>query len=234
MKRIIVSFVIALLAISIHAQQTVGHFSLIPRAGVCIANISGNKIYYETGSKPMDAKYNARFVGGLDLEYQALPTTSVSIGASYSQQGCRLPNFGSETQEGAGGKTSYSGWTKFREKLDYIQFPLMVNQYITEGLAVKVGVQYGILTNAEVSYNQSEVNYADDGSSRETQIHHNDDIKGTLKKYDLSIPIGFSYEYQNVILDARYNFGLTSLYEVKDMPKEKNRFFTITVGYRIF
>lgn len=35
----------------------------------------------------------------------------------------------------------------------------------------------------------------------------------------------------NVILDARYNFGLTNIYKI-DAMKSKNRFFTITVGYR--
>lgn len=48
---------------------------------------------------------------------------------------------------------------------------------------------------------------------------------------DLSIPVGASYEYMNVILDARYNFGLTNIYKI-DAMKSKNRFFTITVGYR--
>ena len=33
------------------------------------------------------------------------------------------------------------------------------------------------------------------------------DVKDGLRKFSLSIPIGISYEYENVVLDARYNVG---------------------------
>ena len=49
--------------------------------------------------------------------------------------------------------------------------------------------------------------------------------------FDLSIPVGASYEYMNVILDARYNLGLTNIYKY-DLIKSKNRVITVTVGYR--
>jgi len=50
---------------------------------------------------------------------------------------------------------------------------------------------------------------------------------------DVSLPIGLSYEYMGVVLDARYNLGLTN---VDDSPGHddscKNRVFTFSVGYR--
>ena len=53
------------------------------------------------------------------------------------------------------------------------------------------------------------------------------------KKVDVSLPIGLSYEYMGVVLDARYNLGLTN---VDDSPGHddscKNRVFTFSVGYR--
>ena len=49
---------------------------------------------------------------------------------------------------------------------------------------------------------------------------------------DVSIPVGISYEYLNVVLDARYHFGLTKLYKDESWPTEKNKVFTFTVGYK--
>ena len=51
------------------------------------------------------------------------------------------------------------------------------------------------------------------------------------KKVNVSIPVGLSYEYMNVILDARYHIGLTKVNKV-DGRDSKNKVFTFTVGYR--
>lgn len=42
--------------------------------------------------------------------------------------------------------------------------------------------------------------------------------------------MGISYEYMNVVLDARYNLGLSKVH--KDLGS-KNRSFTFSVGYRL-
>jgi hypothetical protein len=42
--------------------------------------------------------------------------------------------------------------------------------------------------------------------------------------------MGLSYEYANVVLDARYNLGLTKAFKEGD---SKHSYFTITLGYRI-
>ena len=52
------------------------------------------------------------------------------------------------------------------------------------------------------------------------------------KTFDLSLPIGASYEYQNIVFDARYNFGLTGVSGNKLMDDQKNSVLQFTVGYR--
>ena len=47
--------------------------------------------------------------------------------------------------------------------------------------------------------------------------------------FDLSIPVGLSYEYKNVCLDARYNYGLTNF---EKGYNQKNSVFQITLGYK--
>jgi hypothetical protein len=40
-----------------------------------------------------------------------------------------------------------------------------------------------------------------------------------------------SYEFENVILDARYNIGLSRIYDL-DLVKNRNSVVQLTVGYR--
>lgn len=136
---------------------------------------------------------------GAEAEYQATDLFSVSAGILYSMQGCK----GSE--EGV----------KETVKLDYINIPILANVYVTKGLAVKLGIQPGFNINAKA---KAEAN----GVSAEADI---DDVK-TL---DFSIPVGVSYEYQNFVLDARYNWGLTKIASDID---SKNSVFQITLGYK--
>jgi hypothetical protein len=52
-----------------------------------------------------------------------------------------------------------------------------------------------------------------------------------INKFDLSIPVGISYEYKNFVLDARYNWGLTKIMDAGDAFY--NRVFQLTLGYKL-
>lgn len=97
-----------------------------------------------------------------------------------------------------------------KSAMDYINIPILAQYYVVKGLAIKAGVQPGFLVRA--SY---------DGNS----------FSDACKKFDFSIPVGLSYEYQNFVLDARYNIGLTKT--AKDASeKTKNSVIQITLGYK--
>ena len=51
------------------------------------------------------------------------------------------------------------------------------------------------------------------------------------KRNDFSIPVGISYETDDVILSLRYNIGLTDI--SKEMEKMRNQVFSLSIGYRI-
>lgn len=85
----------------------------------------------------------------------------------------------------------------------YLNVPIMANVYVVKGLAVKLGVQPGFVVDKDDAEN--------------------------MKTFDFTIPVGISYEYSNVVLDARYNWGLTKLYDNFD---SKNSVFQITLGYK--
>lgn len=101
------------------------------------------------------------------------------------------------------------------QKLDYINIPITANVYVVKGLAVKLGVQPGFKVG--------------DVASGDAAHALNVALPGKAKSFDLSIPVGVSYEYNNFQLDARYNWGVTKVYEGS---KVKNSVFQITLGYK--
>ena len=96
--------------------------------------------------------------------------------------------------------------------LDYINIPIMAQYYPVQGLAIKAGVQPGFNVRHKLSY---------DGDSG--------NIDG-IKSFNLSIPVGLSYEISSFVIDARYNIGITKL--VKDADQGRNSTISLTIGYK--
>lgn len=136
---------------------------------------------------------------GVEAEYQATDIFSVSAGLIYSMQG---------------NKAKEEGVT-LTTKLDYINIPILANVYVTKGLAVKLGVQpaFNVSDKQKLSGGKASVEAEDFGA----------------ESFDFSIPVGLSYEYNNVVFDARYNFGVTN---IADGGDSKNSVFQFTLGYK--
>lgn len=136
---------------------------------------------------------------GVEAEYQATDIFSVSAGLIYSMQG---------------NKAKEDGVT-LTTKLDYINIPILANVYVTKGLAVKLGVQpaFNVSDKQKLSGGKASVDAEDVGA----------------ESFDFSIPVGLSYEYNNVVFDARYNFGVTN---IADGGDSKNSVFQFTLGYK--
>ena len=106
--------------------------------------------------------------------------------------------------------------------IDYINVPVLANVYVAPGLALKAGPQIGFMTRAKL----------DDV-----------DMKDVCKTIDFSIPVGVSYEFNDFVVDFRYNFGITSMskdkkvsidgLEIKGDKKTRNSVFMLTLGYKI-
>ena len=137
---------------------------------------------------------------GVEAEYQATDIFSVSAGLIYSMQG---------------NKAKEEGVT-LTTKLDYINIPILANVYVTKGLAVKLGVQpaFNVSDKQKLSGGKASVEAAEDVGA---------------ESFDFSIPVGLSYEYNNVVFDARYNFGVTN---IADGGDSKNSVFQFTLGYK--
>ena len=85
-------------------------------------------------------------------------------------------------------------------------------------MALKTGVQLGILVNAK------------NGNGI--------DIKDDCNKTSFKIPVGLSYEISNFVIDARYNIPLSkfakkeALESLGQKDNWKNGTLTLTIGYK--
>lgn len=210
-------------------EDQVGRFSIIPRVGVAIANLTDNSTFVATEQvRELKSKSQAGFMGGVDVEYRATDVLAVSLGAYYARQGFRYGDY--ESVEDAD-KGLYSGIKDMHGNLDYINVPLMLKAYVAKGFAVMAGAQMGFLcTRGKMHFERTELEKDKNGSTtyKDTNSYKE---KIPARNTDVSIPVGISYEYMNVILDARYNIGLTKVYK-GDVAKSKNKALTFTVGYR--
>lgn len=219
------------MATGVMAQQPKqGTFSIILHIGVSLANLPGDDIYVD-GNMPFSSRYKAGFAGGVDLDYQALPNLSVSIGAYYSQQGCNYRNSSVETDAEGNIVINGVGYSNWSTQLDYINVPLMLNAYIAPGVAVKAGVQMGFALSGKMKYTEMRYSQNKDGEyNYETPEDKEVKLGDGLKNMTVAIPVGLSYEFSNVILDARYNIGLTKVQKIYESPK--NRVFMFSAAYR--
>lgn len=101
-------------------------------------------------------------------------------------------------------------------KMDYLTIPIVANFYVVKGLALKAGLQPGINLSAKMDAKNVEA-----------------DFEEGVKSFDLSLPVGVSYEFSNFVIDARYNFGLTKIFDEKKINLDsKNLTFQLTLGYK--
>lgn len=143
---------------------------------------------------------------GAEAMYQATDIFGISGGVFYAQEGCK--------------KRYYNDDVKVSLHTDYINIPLLANVYVAQGLALKVGIQPSVL----ISSSLDEKFFEESGKEY---------IKEDFNPISLSMPFGVSYEMSNIVMDIRYNLGLTSL--VKDVDVSDNArssVFQLMVGYR--
>lgn len=161
-----------------------------------------------TLTKLSGKKAKLGLAAGFEGEYMATPTIGISAGLIYAMEGTKYE------------MTGYGADLTYKINNDYLNIPVLLNAHVAPGLAFKVGVQPAFKVRSEVSAN---LKYDGQSASDSEKL---DDVKS----FDFSIPIGLSYEINNIVLDARYNWGLTKVFNGLDC---KNSVFMLTLGYRI-
>ncbi len=197
MKKIILGVAaICMMAVtSVSAQD----FTWGAKVGMNLANIS-----YSDGDYGDADKSRLGFAVGLMGEYKFSETMAVSADLMFSAQG---------------DKYKEDDYTE-KEKLSYLNIPILFNYYVIEGLAVKAGIQPGFLLGAKSTYE-----YDDEKGDESSKDYYN--------SIDFAIPVGVSYDItESIVIDARYNIGVANIAKDADGYSAKNNVFQLTVGYR--
>ena len=164
-------------------------------------------VTFSTLTNTDDAKMKLNLAYGVEFEHYITEQFSVAGGLLFTNQG-----------------------TKFNDDSAlnnyYCAVPLTANYYVLPGLALKAGLQpaFRVKTNMKANGQTYDIDKVMEYLFEDTDVKMN--------KFDLSIPVGLSYEYNGITLDARYNFGVTKLFSGVD-DTVLNQVITITLGYKL-
>lgn len=199
---------------------------LLMIAVMAIAAISASAQTPEKGEISVTPMVGVSYGGFFGFEYKGVTSTPSKDGRIGFTAGAELGYMCGDWFKTSVGVQYINASTKFgwddnnKFNTDYLAIPVLANFYVADGLAIKTGVQPAFLLSSKL------------GSQ---------DIKNGVNSFDLSIPVGLSYEFDNIVIDARYNIGLQNV--IKDgyyvgpqegsgFHKLNNGYATITVGYK--
>ena len=186
--------------INAQSQYEEGQSTIQPRVGMTFSNLTdGDKM-----------KLNLTY--GLEYEYYVTDRFSLAGGVLFTNQGAKYDIFDEKNQKQDSQVNIYYG-----------ALPITANYYLLPGLAVKAGIQPAFRVKANIKVDGKKVDF----DKFVDYMFEGDD--NTMNKFDLSIPVGLSYEFMRVTLDARYNIGITNLIKGDNIHQQV---IAVTLGYK--
>lgn len=224
MKRIAVLIVLVTSTLVSMAQNKPGTWSVVPHIGVSLSSLSGGSSLYEIGdNEAVEIKPHTLlgFIGGVDVMYQASDVVGVSAGLSFVQAGCKFKD----------GKGKNSVVYNRNLRMNYVAMPILIHSYLLPRFSVKVGVEPTLLLGARS--HEIQQSFEVDKEGKKSNFQEDEftvDIKNGMHKFGLSIPVGVSYEYENVVLGALYHVGVFNVYKLGE--SSRNSILEVSVGYK--
>ncbi len=201
MKKLFTLIALMAITLTVQAQHEEGEFTIQPRVGMTVSNLTDGD------------KWKANFTAGVDFEHFFTDQFSLGVGVLFTNQGCIY--------------NSVNEQTKAEEDLKfdiyYGAIPIMANVYVLPGLALKAGLQPAFRMKAKAKQGGTSIDI-----DKALMLLADESTK--MNKFDLSIPVGLSYEISGITLDARYNIGLTNL--ISGAEPARNSVFVFTLGYK--
>jgi hypothetical protein len=152
----------------------------------------------------VDTKFLTGFHGGVTVNYFIVDPVAIQIDALISQKGSKWSDL------------SFSG----KDKLSYLDIPVLVRYQVLEFLNVHAGPQFGFLLSA----NQ----IPDDGDKLEIKEYYKSTDIGMVLGAEGNLPLNFN-------ITLRYILGLsvvnTDIYY--NVDNWKNNVFQFSIGYRL-
>lgn len=180
-KRILVTVIAALGSFLTQAQTTSSSAEFGVKGGVNFSNLYTEDV----DDNNVLTSFNAGF-------YAKLPITeSVAIQPEflYSRKGAELVYDNAFAQ----------GTAKF--KLNYIEVPVLLKVNIMKNFNIHAGPYFAYLIDAQVTNESANANFDFE------QNYENDDFN----KFDAGLSAGFGFDFDNLGIGFRYNYGLTTV-----------------------
>ena len=206
MKKLLLLIVAILALTNISNAQNIG-----ATLGANVANVAGD------GIDQIDSKFN--FTAGLFAEFMLSDKIGLQPELVLSGQGYKFIL----DDDGAG---LYVG---LKQKLTYVNLPVLFNYYIADNFYLQAGPYLGILTNAEEDII---------GSFGLFGGKNKDEFNST----DFGAIIGAGFKVNKITIGLKYQLGLSDIASVKyqlelsdiasDTNVKNNRVVNISVGYR--
>lgn len=206
-----------LAAMTGYAQHEPGTFTLYPKLGVEWSKLNNDKIQY-TDVETIDASFRTGLVGGAELHYQFAQFGGAAVGILFDQMGSK--------------NESNDGKLKIKQRLNYLTMPLLATFNVGyTNFQLKAGVNLSYLLNAKIKYEDSTIPAGTTDNDPKTDYNTHVEATNTksFHRFNVGLALGASYEWRNIILDARYNFGLSNVYKYDNSPATRS--FWLTLGY---
>ena len=158
-----------------------------------------------TGDAGKNSKCAVGLTAGIEGMYMFTDKLGAAIGLNYT-------GYNVSVKDGA-----YKG--KISSNY-FFCIPIMVDYYVIQGLALKAGLSLNLRSTSKLD---GKDNIVVDGKSIE--------YKSYFRRGFLTVPVGASYEINNIVFDARYNIGVRNVITDRDVESTFNA-FSFTVGYK--
>lgn len=236
------------------AQPEAGTFSITPKVGLNVSTLTGDPtmtVSFKTGTDVVPAPgtwihigsnnqhstlhtiafsnnvYRYGWRAGVEAAYQLTDKFALAAELKYSLQGANYDDFEIPDTHTASYNLDALSVTDISLSQHYVQLPILARYYVARGFAIQAGLQPGYCVSNSLSTSLASGNKSVDVVADKTDL---------LSKFDLSVPVGITYEAYGIVLDARYNFGVTNVYggswDGGTKPTSRNSVVEISLGYR--
>jgi len=158
-------------------------------------SVTGGFTYCNLNESNFSTDYIWDFYLGLRKDIELSKSTFLNTGVLYAGLGAKI-------------NREFSGDDL---KIQTIQFPVGIKQYILRSLYFTAGGSANLRLGARVN---------------------RDAIPGETKFFDVAVSLGAGYNINRVSIDARWNYGLLNIRRNDGRISGNNQYFLVGLGYR--
>ena len=222
---------LALLPVVASAQNEDMRVSIEPHAGMTISKLHGSAL-----SK--DETWKTGWTAGAEVEIPLSKYYSLTTGVDYARIGT---GFNEEKEQYSSAKS----WINAA----YVSVPQQIKAYSSavKGLAVHLGIEMGLMTSAKAHAKMKSIRTMDIGDGMSSvflwekyQTKESEDVSGKFRNIIYDIPVGLSYEWRDIMLNATYRYEIRQAISQKinkyvfgsNAVTARNHAILITLCYR--